>query len=269
MRMILARYVLQKFQSHLSQCRFEVKSSTFVFYVFCLQFGILPNHRCPSVKQNELDARRPCIIDHLFFTSDFRQVPRWNLFQFLSFFIHCCFCCGNLHGLRHRNKWSKPTLAKPTLAKVKVSVVCKDFGFWELICLGFLKLIVQFFFCRFCFCLLGGWMLESPAAIFHRKGGDGEAPRVGTQTQKKWGFEGWGSERWGVGASSGGSEGWEAQNFAFFFHSPVGNFTLFSPWGSSRGLLVVFEAPGRSNVHVWSSLAVVWNPGGYKTETAP
>ena len=25
--------------------------------------------------------------------------------------------------------WSKPTLAKPTLAKVKVLVVCKDFGF--------------------------------------------------------------------------------------------------------------------------------------------
>ena len=37
---------------------------------------------------------------------------------------------------------SKPTLAKPTLAKVKVLVVCKDFGFWELIVWGFLKLIV-------------------------------------------------------------------------------------------------------------------------------
>ena len=28
---------------------------------------------------------------------------------------------------------SKPTLANPTLANVKVLVVCKDFGFWELI----------------------------------------------------------------------------------------------------------------------------------------
>ena len=30
-------------------------------------------------------------------------------------------------------KQSKPTLAKPTLAKVKVLVACEDFGFWELI----------------------------------------------------------------------------------------------------------------------------------------
>ena len=41
---------------------------------------------------------------------------------------------------------SKPTLAKPTLAKVKVLVVCKDFGFLGVNCLGFLKLIV-FFVC--------------------------------------------------------------------------------------------------------------------------
>ena len=48
-------------------------------------------------------------------------------------------------------------------------------------------------------------------------------------------------------------EGWGAQNFAFFFfHSPATIFIL----SSSRGILV-FEAPGRSNVHVWSSRAVV------------
>ena len=28
-------------------------------------------------------------------------------------------------------------------------------------------------------------------------------------------------------------------------------------WGSSRGILVVFEAPGPSNVRVWSSQVVV------------
>ena len=26
-------------------------------------------------------------------------------FQFFPFLVHCCLCCGNLHGLRHRNKF--------------------------------------------------------------------------------------------------------------------------------------------------------------------
>ena len=57
----------------------------------------------------------------------------------------------------------------------------------------------------------------------------------------------------GVGAQRVG-----AQNFALFFLSPAGNFILsFLSGRSSRGILVVFEAPGRSNVHVWSSLVVV------------
>ena len=30
--------------------------------------------------------------------------------------------------------------------------------------------------------------------------------------------------------------------------------------GASRGIVVVFEAPGPVDVHVWSSRAVVWNP---------
>ena len=52
---------------------------------------------------------------------------------------------------------SKPTLAKPTLAKVKVLVVCEDFGFWE----GFVKLIVQVFFCV-CVSRCRGGLLEAP-----------------------------------------------------------------------------------------------------------
>ena len=66
----------------------------------------------------------------------------------------------------------------------------------------------------------------------------------GTQTQRK---------------SGRGPEGWdtEAQNFAFF-SSPARIFALFvSLWVSSRGILVVFEAPERSYVRVWSSLVVV------------
>ena len=44
-------------------------------------------------------AFRPCFIDHIFLTSDFRQVPRRNLFQFFPFLVHCCLCCRNFHGL--------------------------------------------------------------------------------------------------------------------------------------------------------------------------
>ena len=55
----------------------------------------------------------------------------------------------------------------------------------------------------------------------------------------------------GGGPKGGGLKGWEAQNFALFFHFPAGKFALFFPlWVSSRGILVVFEASGRSNVHV-------------------
>ena len=55
-----------------------------------------------------------------------------------------------------------------------------------------------------------------------------------------------------------GAEGWGGPKFRSFFFSPAGNFFLSSlSGGSSRGILVVFEAPGRSNVRVWSSLVVV------------
>ena len=68
--------------------------------------------------------------------------------------------------------------------------------------------------------------------------------RVGAQTQKKSGVVGW------------GPKGWRAQKFALF--PPLWLHFFFSlpslSWGSSPGILVVFEAPGRSNVHVW----VLW-----------
>ena len=47
-------------------------------------------------------VRRPCFIDHFFLTSDFCQVPRRNFLQFFPFLVHCCFCCRNVHSLRHR-----------------------------------------------------------------------------------------------------------------------------------------------------------------------
>ena len=61
-----------------------------------------------------------------------------------------------------------------------------------------------------------------------------------------------------VGARRVGARRVGGLKFRAFFPSPAAKFVLFFPlWGSARGILVVFEAPGRSNVHVWSSLVVV------------
>ena len=56
----------------------------------------------------------------------------------------------------------------------------------------------------------------------------------------------------------GGPKGRGPKNSLFFFSLPPEiSFFLLSLEGSSRGILVVFEASGRSNVCVWSSLVVV------------
>ena len=87
------------------------------------------------------------------------------------------------------------------------------------------------------------------------EGGGPMDPRSGGS--KGGGSKGGGSK--GGGSKGGGSKGWGgAQNFAPFFSLSRHRFAFsVSLWGSSRGILVVFEAPGRSNVHVWSSRAVV------------
>ena len=95
------------------------------------------------------------------------------------------------------------------------------------------------------------------------------ARRVGAQTQKKWGPKGGGPKggaqkggaQKGGAPKSGAPKGGGPKISRFFFPSPATKFVLFFPlWGSSRGILVVFEAPGRSNVRVWSSLVVVCEP---------
>ena len=67
----------------------------------------------------------------------------------------------------------------------------------------------------------------------------------GAQLRKKWWFEGWGVEGWGPRRV-------EAQNFALFFSLSRRKICSFLP---SLGVFYfggVFEAPGRSNVHVWA-----------------
>ena len=60
-------------------------------------------------------------------------------------------------------------------------------------------------------------------------------------------------QRVGGGTPNWNSREWEAQNFAFFpSPSTICILSSFSRW-SSRGILVVFDAAGPSNVHVWSS----------------
>ena len=77
------------------------------------------------------------------------------------------------------------------------------------------------------------------------------------------GPEGWGARRGGgpnpekVGPE-GGPKGGSPKGGGRTVGAPQGKFhSFFSLWGFSRGILVVFEAPGRLNVRVWSSLVVV------------
>ena len=49
---------------------------------------------------------------------------------------------------------------------------------------------------------------------------------------------------------------------AFFPSRPHFRSFSLSLWGSSRGILVVFDAPGPLNVYVWSSRALVSPPKG-------
>ena len=77
------------------------------------------------------------------------------------------------------------------------------------------------------------------------------------------GPKGWGPG--GVGARRGGGLNPEkvgarrvgGPKFRAFSLSHRKSHSFFSLWGFSRGILVVFEAPGRSNMRVWSSLVVV------------
>ena len=58
------------------------------------------------------------------------------------------------------------------------------------------------------------------------------------------------------------------QNFALFFPPPATIFILFSlSWGPFVEFCWCFWRPEPWNVHVWSSRAVVWNPGGPSVST--
>ena len=77
-------------------------NSTFVWLVLCSQNSIFQMTYVHQWGEVNFCALRPCFIDHLFLTSDFRQVPRRIFLQIFPFLIHCCLCCRNFHGLEHR-----------------------------------------------------------------------------------------------------------------------------------------------------------------------
>ena len=97
---------------------------------------------------------------------------------------------------------------------------------------------------------VGGPELWGPGVVGARRGGGRRGGEEVEGGPKGWRPKGWGPKGWGP-------EGW-GPKFRAFFLAPAGNFILSSlSGGSSRGILVVFESPVRSHVHVWSSLVVV------------
>ena len=80
-------------------------NSTFVFLVFLPPIRHSWNDKCPSVKQNEL--LRPSSLLHRSPPSYFwiSSSPTPESFPIFPFFVHCCLCCGCLHGLKHGNKF--------------------------------------------------------------------------------------------------------------------------------------------------------------------
>ena len=132
----------------------------------------------------------------------------------------------------------RPTLAKPTLTDLGHPYLT-DFGqtdFGQ-------PLLAEFGQTDFG----QNWCCSLLASFFQKKNDKMKKKQsMEEQTPELWGPEGWGPEVWG------------AQKFRAFFPSPATvSFFFVSLWVSSRGILVVFEAPEPSIVHVWSSRAVV------------
>ena len=69
-----------------------------------------------------------CFIDHFRFVSDFRQIPRRNVFKFFPIFVLCCFRCRYLHCLRHRNKFVYQNIMMQWITRFPCNVVFVNFG---------------------------------------------------------------------------------------------------------------------------------------------
>ena len=97
--------------------------------------------------------------------------------------------------------------------------------------------------------------LVGPGGVGARRGGGPEGWGPGGAGARRGGSpEGWGpGPRKSGTRRGGGPEAWGGPKISRFFSLSCRKFHfLLSLWGSSSGILVVFEAPGRSNVHVWA-----------------
>ena len=137
---------------------------------------------------------------------------------------------------------AKPTLAKPTLANFSTDFGQTDFGqFW---CCS---VLAKFSGCCCCvvvvLCVCGGCVQGISTGPPSAGPPSAGPPSAGPP-------------------SAGPPSARPPKILLFFFPSPTGNVILSSlSWGSfSWNFGGVFEAPGRSNVHVWSSRAVVCEP---------
>ena len=66
-------------------------NSAFVFLKLWFQLGTLGMTDVHKWREVHCSALIPCVSDHLFLVSDFRQTPCRNFLQFFQFFIHCIF----------------------------------------------------------------------------------------------------------------------------------------------------------------------------------
>ena len=173
------------------------------------------------------------------------------------------------------SKWASPSLAKPSVANTNFGQT--KFGQYQLWPNPFPSLAKPLPTLAKP-SLAKPRLANTPSFCFQGRGEGGEGGRgpgvraVRVGAPKGGTPKGEGPERWGeprklgprsVGPS-GGPEGWRAKKMALFSLSRHN--VLFSSlsWVSSRGILVVFEARGPSNVHV---ISVEGSPTRFKSCT--
>ena len=82
MLMILVQCILHKIQNPLSQYHLQRQLDVCISGVS----SVIQRNSDNSEAKCAFYALIPCVIDHLWFTSDFRQVPRRNFLKFFPFF---------------------------------------------------------------------------------------------------------------------------------------------------------------------------------------
>ena len=105
MLMILVQWILHKTLNRLWQYHLGVQLDLCMFGAFASNSAFVIWHMSIS------EARRtfpPFVLASSitsFLLLTFVRFHARNFLQFFPFLVHCCLCCGNFHGLRHKNKF--------------------------------------------------------------------------------------------------------------------------------------------------------------------